>query len=272
MAERKAQFAALPLRAIRDGRLTDRDVRILAAIAAHDRMSSVRGKGQGAWASHKTMAAEVGEGADYARFSVSVNKLVDLGYLQRDRLESDRRKHTYRVLYTAGDHLPHGKPPEPQKVCSTANHLADDSLPESDDQAEIVCSAPQLSRGNETETRSQYISLSEERAPSKDGAYSAEASIDSAEAARLEARGSAGEDDLNTGASLAMIERRLRDDALAPRHRETAREFLMSVIENEQVIELVYWAQRLVEKLPPPPVEAPPSNVIPISVGKERLS
>lgn len=49
---RKAQFAAMPLRAICDGRLTDRDFRILAVVASHDRMSSVRGKGQGAWASH----------------------------------------------------------------------------------------------------------------------------------------------------------------------------------------------------------------------------
>src|SRR5690242_6147773 len=71
----KVHFSGIPLRALADGRLTDRDYRILGIVAGYDRMSSVRG-GQGCWASLKTMAGQVGgEGADYTRFSGSISKL-----------------------------------------------------------------------------------------------------------------------------------------------------------------------------------------------------
>lgn len=202
---KKVQFAALPLRALNDDRLTDRDVRILGVVASHDRMSGIRGKGQGAWASHKTMAAEVGGGADYARFSVSINKLVAFGYLQRDRLEGDARMHTYRVIYTDEDRLPQRKPSGAQEVCLSANQLSDDGLPNSDGSDETVCRHPNLSVEKDSETPSQYISRSEER----DSAEAGE--IDSAEAARFVARDTLQVDrNLSIGANLARLERALR--------------------------------------------------------------
>lgn len=197
----------MPLRAIGDERLTDRDFRILATIAAFDRMSSVRGSGQGAWASHEKMAAWVG--AEYSRFSVSVNKLVGLGYLQRDRLETDRRRQVYRVIYTDDDCLPPSKVSGSTMVCATANDPPATVCPEANDPSEIVCIASPRNGQKQVKTHSQYISLSE-------GINSAEAEkIDSAEAARLGARDEAIRinETLGVEANLAVLNRALRSEA-----------------------------------------------------------
>jgi hypothetical protein len=185
----KPQFAALPNRAIWDRDLTDRDVRNLAVIAAHDRLSGARGKGQGAWASHKRFAALAG--TEYSRFSVSVNRLLARGYLERQPLAADRRKFTYRVVYTDEDSLPSSKELPAEIVCSDAN-----------EDGEIVCSDPELSDCDESETDSQYISR-------REGIDSAEAGkIDSVEAARLAARRLSKIDFAdNAGAQMARFER-----------------------------------------------------------------
>jgi hypothetical protein len=57
-------FAPLPPRAIRDGRLSGRHFRVLAAIALHDRMAGRRKRGAGCWASHRTLCDEVGYALD----------------------------------------------------------------------------------------------------------------------------------------------------------------------------------------------------------------
>lgn len=203
---KKAHFAGMPLRAVSDGRLTDRDFRNLAVVAGHDHMSLVRGRGQGAWASHKTMAAEVGgDGADYSRFSTSMNKLVSLGYLQRDRLNGDARRHTYRVIYTDEDRLQQRKQSGGPNVCARANERDGDGLPSCDNDLKIVCRADDLSGGKNGEICSQYISLSE-------GIDSAEAGKeDSAEAARFAARELLQVDHkLPGGANLAILARALK--------------------------------------------------------------
>ena len=145
----KPQFAAVPNRALWDRELTDRDVRNLAVIAAHDRLSHARGKGQGAWASHRRFAALAG--TEYSRFSVSVNRLLDRGYLDREPLATDRRKFTYRVIYRDEDSLPFSKELPPEIVCGDAN-----------EDGQIVCRDPKLSDCNQDETDAQYISQSEE--------------------------------------------------------------------------------------------------------------
>jgi hypothetical protein len=145
VATGKPQFAALPLRAVYDERLTDRDLRILAAVAAHDRMSSVRGTGQGAWASHRTMAAMVG--ANYSRFSVAIHKLLRLGYLTREKLPTNRRRSTYRIIYTDQDRLPSGKRM---------------GIPCADRDEHIVCSDPQLTSWYDRDIEFQDIPQSGE--------------------------------------------------------------------------------------------------------------
>lgn len=245
MAEGKPQFAAVPVWALSDDRLTDRDFRILAVVASHDRMSSVRGKGQGAWASHRTMAAQVGGGADYTRFSSSMTKLVELGYLRRERLEGDARKHTYRVLYTRPDSLPQRKPSDEQTVCSSANYLPPDSLPTGQETGEIVCRDPQLSDGDRNESAAQYISLSDANRGFSEAPYSAEADeIDSAEAAPLRF-----EHDLTDDANLARIERALKRGSPI-RSAVTWYIFLIGLLDRKgQAQKVVARASRLAEDL-----------------------
>jgi hypothetical protein len=187
----KPQFAAIPNRALWDRELTDRDVRNLAVIAAHDRLSHARGTGQGAWASHKRFAALAG--TEYSRFSVSVNRLLARGYLNREPLATDRRKFTYRVIYTDEDSLPSSKELPAEIVCSDAN-----------EDGEIVCSDPELSGCEQSETDAQYISR-------REGIDSAEAGKIDSENQRVLANAPARqwEDEPNVGGQLARLERAL---------------------------------------------------------------
>lgn len=184
--EVEALFAAVPLRALIDPRLTDRDVRRLAVIAAFDQMSLATKKGQGAWAGHRTMAAKVGgDGSNESNFSVAVKKLVDLGYLEESRKADDRRRRVYRVIYCDEDSLFWSKVSSTGEPCSGANDLGGDTL-----------------LGSTTE----YIPETR--------SYSAEAEKEySTEVARLSAR-QARQDERETcvGGQLAQLERRLKDD------------------------------------------------------------
>ena len=130
---RKAHFAALPLRAIGDRELTDGDVRVLASIAAFDRLSHSTGKGQGAWASHRLMAGWIDR--NYSNFSATVNKLLRLGYLMREPRETDKRQHTYRVVYSDADRVPSAD----EFVSPTANNSLVNVCPDANDQRELVC-------------------------------------------------------------------------------------------------------------------------------------
>lgn len=95
----KQLFAPIPLRAMaRD--LSGLQMRVLACVAVHDRMSLVNGKGQGCRASNKRMCAMVG--CSYARLCTSLTQLVELGFLTRDQVG---RNTVYRVVYNAEDIL-----------------------------------------------------------------------------------------------------------------------------------------------------------------------
>ncbi|RYD92599.1 MAG: helix-turn-helix domain-containing protein [Sphingobacteriales bacterium] len=95
-AEEATMFAALPLRAIGDNRLSALELRTLAAIAYHDRFSLVR-NGPGCFASHQTLAGRLG--CHYTRVSTSVHHLVELGYVQSHVNPERRRNRIYRVVY-----------------------------------------------------------------------------------------------------------------------------------------------------------------------------
>jgi len=165
---RKAHFAAIPLRAIGDSNLTDGDIRVLASIAAFDRLSHSTGKGQGAWASHRLMSGWIKR--NYSNFSATVNKLIKAGYLVREPRETDKRQHPYRVVYTDDDRIPNAD----DFVSPEANNPLDNVCPEANDQREIVCPEtgevqnvvcpdPQSTIGNSDENFPEYIPQSGER-------------------------------------------------------------------------------------------------------------
>lgn len=119
MAGKVRTFTTLPVAAIGDDRLHAVDLRVLAAIALHDGMSLVRGTGGGCYAKHKTLAEEVG--IDYARFSKSLRRLREFGYVQVEEQSNDRRRKTMRVPYPKDGSRPIG----PEIVVTSDNHLVD---------------------------------------------------------------------------------------------------------------------------------------------------
>lgn len=92
-------FAPLPLRAIRDKRLTQRDLRVLGAIAAHDRMTR---NGQGCWAPQDRLARVTGVKANHVGESIK-HHLVPFGYVAREDHPWDRRRSRLYVIYTDED-------------------------------------------------------------------------------------------------------------------------------------------------------------------------
>lgn len=119
MAGKVRAFTTLPVAAIGDDRLHAVDLRVLAAIALHDGMSLVRGTGGGCYAKHKTLAEEVG--IDYARFSKSLRRLREFGYVQVEEQSHDRRRKTMRVPYPKDG----SRPVAPELVASSDNQLVD---------------------------------------------------------------------------------------------------------------------------------------------------
>jgi DNA-binding MarR family transcriptional regulator len=97
----KLYFAPLPPRAIGDKELSGLDLRVLACIALHDRMSGKRKAGQGCWAGSRTLSNEIG--CDYSNLSRSITKLGHLGYVERFPHPLNKRLRVYRVIYTDSD-------------------------------------------------------------------------------------------------------------------------------------------------------------------------
>lgn len=153
----KAHFSAVPLRAIGDRDLTDGDIRVLASIAAFDRLSHSKGKGQGAWASHRLMSGWIDR--NYSNFSATVNKLIRLGYLVREPREIDKRQHTYRVVYTDEDRIPKAE----DFVRPETNNFQEIVCPETGEVQKVVCPDPKPNNGNFDENSPEYIPQSGER-------------------------------------------------------------------------------------------------------------
>jgi DNA-binding MarR family transcriptional regulator len=87
-------FAAIPGRAIEDQNLSSLDLRVMAAVAAHDRMGR---NGQPCRASLKTLAGKVG--ARDTSVSIALNRLSVRGYLEPLPVASDARRKAWRVIY-----------------------------------------------------------------------------------------------------------------------------------------------------------------------------
>jgi DNA-binding MarR family transcriptional regulator len=127
MSKRTAVFAPLPLRAVSDARLSALELRVLAQIAYHDRLSGPRGQGRGCVASNVTLAEAVG--CDYTRLSSAITSLVELGYIIRQQGQTDRRQRIYRVVHDGADSLPNGKVSGSASSLPDGKGSAGDSLP-----------------------------------------------------------------------------------------------------------------------------------------------
>lgn len=210
MAGGKTFFAPMPLRAMSDVRLSALDHRVLQCIAFHDRMSSARGKGQGAWASNRTMALKVG--CDQTSLSSAITRLAKLDYITRERHHFDKRKHVYRVVYGDEKAFPDEKVSDDpdghdgfsgEKV--SADDAAADSFSDEHQSPKVVSHDFENSQSSQCDAEGKYIPLSGER-------YSVETGErNSSKDARLKSRG-LGRDErgLADGAHLARFERALR--------------------------------------------------------------
>lgn len=192
MTEHKTKFAALPLRAIGDTELSSLELRVLACIAYHDRMSNSRGKGQGAWASNMSMAKRVG--CHHTNVSSAITTLAKRGYISRERHHFDKRKHVFRVLYDGDDSLPDDKPTG-EIVGQSTNEIG-----------KVVCPVFEKSEQSQSDAEGKYIPLSGERYFSEESErYSSE------EARRVASRRLAVKEPRSgIGATLAQFERGMK--------------------------------------------------------------
>ena len=94
----KPIFAPIPLRAAGDNRLSARHLRVLAAVAFHDRFGK---NGMGCCASHRRLAEIAG--CNYTRLSATLSDLNILGYITAGKHPLNRRLRVYRVEYTLAD-------------------------------------------------------------------------------------------------------------------------------------------------------------------------
>lgn len=135
-------FAPVPLRAMAV-ELSGLQMRVLTCVAAHDRMSLAKGKGQGCRASNDRMREMIG--CSYGKLCASLNELVTAGLLQREKLG----RHTiYRVIYNDDDICLFGHTKGPRKGDHTVH-----------DQAATCDHDYSETRRNAGENTSQYIPL-----------------------------------------------------------------------------------------------------------------
>lgn len=98
-SDQKPCFGGVPLRAVKDDRLTPLDFRVLCVIARHDGFDRNR---RGCFASHKRIASIVD--GHYKSVTRSIARLVEAGYLSAEGQPGDGRMRIYRVQYTEKDH------------------------------------------------------------------------------------------------------------------------------------------------------------------------
>lgn len=99
MADERWQiFSPLPARAMADEALAALDIRVLAALAAHDRFGA---NGIGCYASHPRLASLVK--CHLKSLSRSLRMLAEHGYIEASLHPLNRRLRVYRVVYLPAD-------------------------------------------------------------------------------------------------------------------------------------------------------------------------
>jgi DNA-binding MarR family transcriptional regulator len=225
--DRSAFFAALPVRAIGDKKITGNHFRVLSAVAWHDRISGPREKGAGCWASNKTLAQKCG--IHYTDLSTALCDLVRWGYITRESHPMNGKLHVFRVVY--GD-LPDNNTPA-NVAPETKNH------PEA---ADIICPENSEAQGKQGANHIEYIPQKREKIAHKRKESSAEA------ARRHDGSKRRTREKGNDGAYLAMVERELRAEAksyLDPVDRRAVTEILNG---RESEDPLYHQAERILER------------------------
>jgi hypothetical protein len=90
------RFAAIPERALRDGRFDAIHYRALGIIALHD-----RGSKDGCWAKQRKLAEEIDQ--KQSNFSAAVSELMEWAYVKAKKYAKDARRKVYTVIYH-GEH------------------------------------------------------------------------------------------------------------------------------------------------------------------------
>ena len=91
-------FAPVPARAMADEALSALDLRLLTALAAHDRFGA---NGIGCYAAHPRLAGLVK--CHLKSLSRSLRVLAELGYIEGSQHQLNKRLRVYRVIYTEAD-------------------------------------------------------------------------------------------------------------------------------------------------------------------------
>lgn len=149
-------FTTLPVAMIADTDLTALDLRVAAAIALHDGMSAVKGKGAGCYAKNVTLAALAR--TDPTNFSKCLSRLIGKGYVTREPQLMDKRRFTLRVQYPADDSWRVDQPSSEIVDAETGEIVGEPTKPT----PEIVGEADSQNGGFSRGTDRHYISLKEE--------------------------------------------------------------------------------------------------------------
>jgi len=252
----KQYFAAVPARAIGDARLSALHYKALGAIALHDRMAAVRKKGQGCWASRKTLAEEIG--CNYTNLSTAMTQLATWGYIYSRPHPLSKKQSILHVVYDDRDAAFVGAKPR-RMVCPTGKQSdaegAGHSLPTGEQPRRMVC--PEFGKSVQDQSFAG------------DNVYSVKRIINSAEAGKgnsAETASPDGDDLLRTNSDTSQLTgesaRRLREiealvkevcvlpltspqfDALLKAQHEC-----WDIEDQHEGETLGYWAQRLGEEI-----------------------
>ncbi|MGN7770762.1 helix-turn-helix domain-containing protein [Phyllobacterium sp. 22552] len=112
----KINFAAVPARTIGDKSLTAEELRVLMAIAAHDRFGA---NGIGCYASHPRLSGLAN--CHLKSLSRSLRMLAERGYITADVHPLNRKQRVYKVVYSEEDAL-FMKSCRPEKGNETATY------------------------------------------------------------------------------------------------------------------------------------------------------
>src|SRR5262245_29254394 len=93
-SQSKELFAPIPMRALRDNRLTARHFRVLGSVATYDRLGR---NGQGCWAGSKRLADD--SGCREYHVSDALSDLRRFGYIASERHPMNRRTKVHRIIY-----------------------------------------------------------------------------------------------------------------------------------------------------------------------------
>jgi len=214
-------FFCMPYRMLNDGQCTCAHWKALGAISAHDRLSNRKGKGQGAWASHETMAKECG--LKYGTFSEAVSDLLRWGYIIRERREQNRRQYTYRVICDDSSVVAEQNSSTNSEQCAASDSSA--TAPDSS-----AADATIVRRQNE-ETQSDQADASHNKKRKEDSVETGKE--DSAEAASLRDAWLRNGNGKTVGAYLARLERRLKEQGDFAQIDAGTQEYIEALAEEE---------------------------------------